>query len=155
MFKKSLILICTFASLMISEEVLAAGVEVPKDVIFDEVQQRSQKLGYQGYDVTVCLAANNQVILGGLSAWNIPLQIYIVHPRFGSVIPTKRVSDPKETKIQKFNANGSEIVLTLGPASGYSQTVTYSDAILMVGPQEMAQRVTCFFRNSELETPQR
>lgn len=118
-----------------------AAPAAPPDAVFNQVAKQAEQLGYTGYDVLVCLNANNRIVAGGLSFWNTPLRIYVVAN--GSVIPTTRTSKATETTVHKFKtAQGVEVMLNLSQAP---------KAILAVGPAENAQLVSCFYRYSGLE----
>lgn len=132
----------------------ASAFGAPPAALFEKTSEQARKLGYFGYDVMVCLAKNNQMLVGGVSFWNTPLQIFLVADN-GAVTATKRVSPPTETIQHRFIANGQPVALYLGTPTYKDGLEVYAGASLSVGTEENVPfPLTCYQQNSGLESVQ-
>lgn len=116
---------------------------------FEKVANQAQAFGYHGYDVTICYSGQTMV-LGGVSFWNAPLQIYLQNYN-GAITPTRNVTGDMHAPVQKYVlGNGEEMTLVMGERAGAEGGV---QAHMTMGSREIAQVLSCFFQNSGLETP--
>lgn len=139
---------------------VSALASVPSYEKFNSVYEISDRLGYKGNDVVICLDGAGKMVLGGISAWHSPLQVFLVQKN-GTVTKTKLVSssDPMKSQYAYTTVPGNkriDLVLTdmKGlPQSNSQSMVSYIQykGFLTIAPQEMAQVLTCYMRNSGLE----
>lgn len=117
----------------------------PSEQTYRWVYEQGKKLNYDGFDVLACVDTRNNVVIGGISFWSIPLQIFYVD-RANKVVGSKKISGDLHDLSKPFDFkldNGSTLQLMLKD-NGDESTVSFNY-------QESAMIVRCYRRQSGLE----
>lgn len=137
---------------------VTAAASLPSEEKFQSVQSMSKQLGYRGHDTVICLDGSGKMVLGGISAWHTPLQIFLVEKN-GKVVKTQG-SEENQNSREKYsyttipdNKRVDLVLMDVKSLRGGAGITVYLQykGFLMIAPQEIAQSLTCYMQNSGLE----
>lgn len=137
---------------------MTAAASLPSEEKFQSVHSMAKELGYRGNDTLICLDGAGKMVLGGISAWHTPLQIFLVGKN-GKVVKTQPDQENQNSR-EKYSYTTTpgnkrvDLVLmdvkSLRGGAGITVYLQYK-GFLMIAPQEIAQVLACYMENSGLE----
>ena len=155
MLKKMMITLLIGASTLLTA---SKSYCLNQDVLFQRVTDDANRLKVPGWDVLACTDSNGRLILGGMQAWNRPLQViwygYGDNQASQAGVAVKMILQDSNAQEFSFTIPGGMQMSYSGPKQWTRQSIGQAivqGAGTIVNINGESSGLVCIFRSSGLE----